>query len=79
MHDWQADPFARGAYSYVTVGGTEARERLAAPLEDTLFFAGEAADAEGAAATVEGALRTGMRAAHEVRASLEASSGRARR
>ncbi|HEX6156238.1 MAG TPA: NAD(P)/FAD-dependent oxidoreductase, partial [Burkholderiales bacterium] len=42
VHDWQADPYARGGYSYVTVGGTGAREELAAPLEDTLYFAGEA-------------------------------------
>ena len=64
-HDWSADPFARGAYSYVTVGGRTARKRLAAPLRDTLFFAGEATDDESAA-TVEGALRSGVRAAHEV-------------
>jgi monoamine oxidase len=64
-HDWSADPFARGAYSYVTVGGRTARRRLAAPLRDTLFFAGEATDDESAA-TVEGALRSGVRAAREV-------------
>ena len=64
-HDWSADPFARGAYSYVTVGGRSARKRLAAPLRDTLFFAGEATDDESAA-TVEGALRSGVRAAGEV-------------
>ena len=65
FHDWSADPFARGAYSYVTVGGRSARKRLAAPLRDTLFFAGEATDDESAA-TVEGALRSGRRAAREV-------------
>jgi monoamine oxidase len=66
VHDWQADPWARGAYSYVRVGGEGAREALAAPLEDTLFFAGEAADTEGEAGTVAGALQSGMRAAREV-------------
>ena len=68
-HDWQRDPFARGAYSYVGVGGATAREELAAPLEGTLFFAGEATDAEGEAATVTGALQSGERVAHEVIAS----------
>ena len=66
LHDWQRDPYARGAYSYVLVGGDKAREQLAAPLAGTLFFAGEAADTEGEAGTVGGALQSGMRAAREV-------------
>jgi monoamine oxidase len=61
--DWAADPHARGAYSYVGVGGMGARERLAEPVEGTLFFAGEATDASGQAATVAGALASGTRAA----------------
>ena len=68
-HDWQRDPFARGAYSYVGVGGGTAREELAAPLDGTLFFAGEATDNTGEAATVTGALQSGERAANEVIAS----------
>lgn len=64
-HDWQQDPFARGAYSYVTVGGGTARQLLAAPLEDTLFFAGEATDTQDEAGTVTGALESGARAARE--------------
>jgi monoamine oxidase len=63
-HDWQQDPFARGAYSYVTVGASAARAGLAQPIEDTLFFAGEATDAEEG--TVTGALQSGVRAAREV-------------
>ena len=54
VHDWQSDPYARGAYSYVTVGGMSARKALAAPFEDTLYFAGEAADYEGETGTVAG-------------------------
>jgi monoamine oxidase len=65
-HDWQKDPFARGAYSYVTVGGSAARGLLAQPLADTLFFAGEATDTADEAGTVTGALQSGVRAAHEV-------------
>jgi monoamine oxidase len=65
VHDWQADPFARGGYSYVKVGGTGAREKLAEPLEDTLYFAGEATDTE-ASGTVGGALASGLRAAREI-------------
>ncbi|HKU71672.1 MAG TPA: FAD-dependent oxidoreductase, partial [Burkholderiales bacterium] len=63
VHDWQQDPYARGAYSYVTVGGAGARKALAAPLLNTLYFAGEAADFEGQNGTVAGALQSGRRAA----------------
>ncbi|HEY7742340.1 MAG TPA: NAD(P)/FAD-dependent oxidoreductase [Burkholderiales bacterium] len=66
VHHWQQDPFARGAYSYVAVGGQGARRALAEPLQDTLYFAGEAADHEGEHGTVAGALRSGERAARAV-------------
>jgi len=66
VHDWQADPFACGAYSYVTVGGSRARQALARPLQNTLYFAGEAADTSGEAATVAGALQSGEAAAQQI-------------
>lgn len=65
-HDWTADPFARGAYSYVAVGGAEAYRVLAEPVSGTLYFAGEATCGGGYNATVEGALRSGRRAAEQV-------------
>jgi monoamine oxidase len=64
-HDWQADPFSRGAYSYALVGGTSAREALARPIGGTLFFAGEATDGDESG-TVGGALQSGSRAAKEL-------------
>ncbi|MGC1729500.1 MAG: FAD-dependent oxidoreductase, partial [Steroidobacteraceae bacterium] len=64
-HDWQEDPFACGAYSYVVVGGSEARAALGSPVGTSLFFAGEATDAGGEAGTVTGALQSGLRAARE--------------
>jgi monoamine oxidase len=66
VQNWRADPYARGGYSYVKVNGEGAREQLAAPLEATLFFAGEATNTEGESGTVGGALQTGERAAREV-------------
>jgi monoamine oxidase len=66
VHNWERDPYARGAYSYVAAGGGKAREVLATPLAGTLFFAGEATDTTGEATTVTGALRSGTRAALEV-------------
>jgi len=71
-HDWGHDPFARGAYSYVAVGGGDARAALAAPVEGTLFFAGEATSNDGQGGTVNGALETGERAAREAATSLGA-------
>jgi len=64
VQDWQRDPFSRGGYSYVLVDGEGAREELATPLGDTIFFAGEATDSEEAG-TVAGALRSGIRAARQ--------------
>lgn len=66
LHDWQADPFACGAYSYVVAGGGRARAELAKPLARTLFFAGEAADTGGESATVAGAVASGRRAAKQL-------------
>jgi len=67
VHDWQADPFSRGAYSYVLTGGAEQGQRqLAAPVAETLFFAGEATDFHGHHATVHGAMASGYRAAAEI-------------
>ena len=69
-HDWSADPWARGAYSYTIAGDDGARARLAEPMAGTLFFAGEATHAGGEHASVHGAIATGSRAAREVIGSL---------
>ncbi|NEQ48169.1 MAG: FAD-dependent oxidoreductase [Leptolyngbya sp. SIOISBB] len=63
--DWQADPYARMAYSYVPVDGVGLRSQLAQPVDRTLFFAGEATHLTRAA-TVHGALESGIRAAQEL-------------
>lgn len=69
VHDWQQDPYSRGAYSYVTVGGGGAPEALARPLRNLLFFAGEAASTADLG-TVEAALQSGQSAARQILASL---------
>jgi monoamine oxidase len=69
FHDYAADPFARGAYSFTKVGGNHAAERLATPLGDRLFFAGEATDAEYEG-SVAGALASGERAAQQALARM---------
>jgi len=69
-HDWRADLFARGAYSYIGVGGNGAPRALGRPVDGTLFFAGEATDG-AQIGTVSGALASGRRAAREVLRALE--------
>ena len=64
--DWAADPYARGAYSWIPVGATASPAALSAPLAGCLFFAGEATDLIGDPGTVQGALATGARAAAEI-------------
>lgn len=66
FHNWSDDPFSRGAYSYVAVGGLEAQEILARPMQETLYFAGEATEHTGKNGTVHGAMISGIRAAREM-------------
>lgn len=63
--NWAADPLALGAVSFLPVGSSpEDRAALRAPLQNRVFFAGEAtADAPG---TVRGAVQSGARAAAQV-------------
>jgi monoamine oxidase len=66
VHDWQSDRYAQGSYTNVLVGGLDAWKTLARPLEQTLFFAGEATCGGGYNATMEGAVASGRRAAEEL-------------
>ena len=59
---WAADPWARGSYSHARPGRSAAREALAQPVEDRLFFAGEATH-RTLYSTVHGAWLSGEAAA----------------
>ena len=60
---WDADPYIRGAYSFVRPGDADARVALAQPLADGhLLFAGEACH-NGMAGTLAGAWISGQDAA----------------
>jgi monoamine oxidase len=76
VFDWGADPWARGAYSWIPVGGLDAPAALAAPLSRRLFFAGEATDTVGDPGTVHGAMATGTRAAAQIVAALRSTQRR---
>ncbi|HLG88087.1 MAG TPA: NAD(P)/FAD-dependent oxidoreductase [Alphaproteobacteria bacterium] len=66
---WAKDPYARGAYSHALPGHSQNRGRLSEPVEDRLFFAGEACSAH-AFSTAHGAYRTGVAAAEAALAAL---------
>ncbi len=63
VHNWGSESYAHGAYSYPTVGAPAARATLAAPVADTLFFAGEGVYEGPYGGTVEAALVSGQTAA----------------
>jgi monoamine oxidase len=62
IHRWKADPFARGSYSYALPGKAECRAVLAAPVDNRLFFAGEACSRHSYS-TAHGGYLTGIAAA----------------
>lgn len=72
--DWATNPQTLGAYSAARPGRHAARNELARPLGDRVFFAGEAVS-EGYFALCSGAHLSGEAAAHEVAAVLEARGG----
>ncbi|HEY1170253.1 MAG TPA: NAD(P)/FAD-dependent oxidoreductase [Verrucomicrobiae bacterium] len=67
-HDWINDRHVMGAYSYVPINGLDLPKLLAAPLKETLFFAGEAAIHDAQTGMTFNAYQSGVRAAHEVMA-----------
>ena len=66
---WQRDPWARGSYSYALPGHADDRAVLAAPVDDRLFFAGEACS-PNFFSTAHGAWLSGIAAAEAALASL---------
>ena len=75
LHNWTADPFARGAYSFATAGREDAPALLARAEGNTLCFAGEATGEPLELGTVHGALASGERAAEEVGKILKSEIG----
>jgi monoamine oxidase len=64
--NWRADAYARGAYTYATLATREARAELLRPVDDVLFFSGEALFEGKEIGTVEAALASGLAAARRV-------------
>jgi monoamine oxidase len=71
--DWSRIEHVGGAYSYALPGSAEARDALARPFDQRLFFAGEATEQHDFS-TAHGAYQSGVRAADEVMAALRPSA-----
>ncbi|HZB14764.1 MAG TPA: NAD(P)/FAD-dependent oxidoreductase [Chryseolinea sp.] len=71
IQDWSKEKYIRGGVSHVKPGGSnQDRANLAAPLNSTIFFAGEATESGGESGTINGALLSGERAANEIITSI---------
>ena len=66
---WATEPLTLGSYSCALPGQAHQRVELARPIDNKLFFAGEATIV-GAQATCHGAYLSGIRAAQEIKASF---------
>jgi len=72
MQDWAQEPYVRGGYTHpAPTANEQVRQNLAAPIRDTVFFAGEATHPR-AYMTMGGAIETGQFAAEAIEASLKA-------
>ncbi len=69
LSQWRKDEFALGSYSYAQPGHHGDRAVLAAPVDNRLFFAGEACS-EVSFSTAHGAYLTGVEAAGQALAAL---------
>ena len=71
IKDWTKEKYIQGGFSYPLVGTTlDDRTALIEPINDRLFFAGEATDISGEPGTVNGAMISAERVAEDVVASI---------
>jgi monoamine oxidase len=66
VFNWVASPFSQGAYSYATPLTAKALEILNTPVDNTLYFAGEALYTGPHPGTVEAALVSGKEVADKI-------------
>jgi monoamine oxidase len=64
--NWVSDPHTWGAYAYTTLHTEQALKTLQTPVDDTLFFAGEALYSGPEMGTVEAALASGKEIAEKI-------------
>lgn len=66
IYCWSNDRFAKGGYSYNTLQSEQAKNILAEPVYDTIYFAGEAMSRGESQGTVEAALYSGKEVAEKL-------------
>lgn len=66
IFDWSKQDYIQGAQSYLLVSGTGAAAQMATPIQDRIFWAGEATALNGNNATVQGAMESAERATLEL-------------
>jgi len=66
LFDWGKQEYIQGAQSYPLVSGTGAPAQMATPVQDRIFWAGEATALNGNSATVQGAMESANRATLEL-------------
>lgn len=71
VHDYTDKPFIKGAYGFSTIGMGNARKIAAEPVNDKLFFAGEAMNINGHHQTVHGAVESGYKAVIDILTTLK--------
>jgi monoamine oxidase len=64
--DWGNDPLHKGAYSFATTHSLGLRQILAKPIEDKLFFIGEACNTNGHASTIHGAMESALSVCEQI-------------
>ena len=71
VKNWGTDPLHKGAYSFPTPNSAGMRENLAEPVNDKLYFIGEACNRNGHAATIHGAMETAEYAVNKIRSEVQ--------
>lgn len=66
VHNYTSKPFIKGAYGYSTIGMGNARQIAALPINNKLYFAGEAMNTNGHHQTVHGAVESGYKAVIDI-------------
>ena len=71
--NWIKDPFVNGGYAYEVVNGDEWKKIIMKPVENRIFFAGEALQEGSETGTVEAALNSGKNVAQLIMEHLVSS------
>jgi monoamine oxidase len=66
VFNWSQEPYSLGAYSYATIASKNAKKIVGEPVDNTLFFAGEALYEGKEIGTVEAALASGLQVAKQI-------------